>query len=59
MCSSSRSMMNAGVGLLLLKTERSLLECLRAYPPVSFESKSSVFWRIRMVRLQLSSSTVA
>jgi hypothetical protein len=37
------SMMNAGVGLLLLKTERSLLECLCAYPLACFESKSSVF----------------
>jgi hypothetical protein len=37
------SMMNTGVGLLLLKTGRSLLECLCAYPLTCFESKSSVF----------------
>jgi hypothetical protein len=53
------SIMNAGARLLLLKTGRSLLECLRAYPLASFESKSSVFWRIKMRRLQLSLSTVA
>jgi hypothetical protein len=35
------SMMNAGAGLLLLKTEWSLLECLRAYRLAYFESKSS------------------
>jgi hypothetical protein len=52
-------MMNAGVELLLLKTQRSLLECLRAYRLACFESKSSAFWRIRMRRLQLSSHTVA
>jgi hypothetical protein len=53
------SMMNAGAWLLLLKSERSLLDCLRPYLLASFETKSSVFWRIRMRRLQLSSSTVA
>jgi hypothetical protein len=34
---SSDSMMNAGAGLLLLKSERSLLDYLRAYLLASFE----------------------
>jgi hypothetical protein len=51
--------MNAGVGLLFLKIRRSLLDCLHPYLLASFESKSSVFWRITMRRLQLFSFTVA